>query len=69
MIESIEVEKASSRGQRLRLVTVVSSQMGQRTMRSRLVKTPLPLGLFTQASAPQPVLDALKEVDADSVDV
>lgn len=43
--------------------------MGQRTMRSRLVKTPLPLGLFTQASAPQPVLDALKVVDANSVDV
>jgi hypothetical protein len=69
MIESIEVEKASSRGQRLRLVTVLSSHMGQRTMRSRLLKAPLPFGMFTQASAPQPVLDALKRVDADSVDV
>jgi len=69
LIESIEVEKASSRGQRLRLVTVLSSHMGQRTMRSRLLKEPLPLGMFTQASAPQPVLGALKKVDADSVDV
>jgi len=43
--------------------------MGQRTMRSRLLKAPLPFGMFTQASAPQPVLDALKRVDADSVDV
>ncbi len=69
MIEFIEIEKASRRGQELRLVTVISSDMGQRKMRTRLLEVPLPLGIFTQGSVPQPVLDALKRVDAHSVNV
>ena len=64
MIESVEIEAAEHQGQELRLVTVVSSSQGLRSLSVRLLQAPLPLGVFTPDATPPSLRGILNEIDS-----
>jgi hypothetical protein len=66
MIESVEIEAAEHWGQELRLVTVVCSSQGLRSMSVRLLKAPLPLGVFAPDAAPATLQGVLNEIDSQA---